>query len=858
MNRLIISVTLSFMAVTAVSAQDVIPEAGVAADSVVVITPDSLLNRAAEAFKHTRFLKFEGEKQDTVAPAAYATYQMALEALDAQEPNSLQWMRAKEILRETSGDLLSGAFHYSGAGNQPELTRYAQAVLDIRLLDAFKGDSWTTDNNTVAMLSYIAASGAYNSGDYKRAIKYFQSYLTTGAEERREQVYLFMSQACLKAQEYDLGIAACDQALTLYPAQKQLMLIGMQMCIDGGRGERLQQFLTRALTLNPTDEQLLNVQGKLYEDEGEYEKALALYMQLDETHPNSLSTAKHISLCYYNLAADYYNKAINEKDEKIAARNRRQAKSYFSASADKLRQILDSDPNAVTYLRSLGVCYLCLEDKFNFEKINERLILLGQDPLAEVFMPPTMTYNGNGDPNFGRSQGAPLTEAPSYSDFAREEIVGKLEEWARKGEFEKTDAYMERVNENTIRAKYDELNKIAADKYLATYANRLRLNELKLEPYDATNEVFLVRSSYGPIYLNVPLKNDEAEQFKQNWKNVRFRNPQYFIDQDSVRIASITFIVGKDREYTYDNARSHNYVQPDINISFDEIIYAGRNNKQNDRNLAQNQIKIGVKSDVDVNIPETGRNASKTLALVVANEKYKHVANVPYADADGSTFVEYCRKTLGIPEHNISFQVNASYAELLDAVSEIQRKAEVLGPESELIVYYAGHGLPDENTKDAFLLSSDANPVNSRTWYKLSELYATLSELPSRSVSVFIDACFSGAERSGKMLTADKGMRAVAIKPKEAAPKGNMFVLTATSGNETAMPYSEKNHGMFTYFLLKKLQESKGNVTLKDLSDYVISNVRHQSNFVNEKPQTPAVSTSGTMVREWSSKKLAQ
>ncbi len=72
------------------------------------------------------------------------------------------------------------------------------------------------------------------------------------------------------------------------------------------------------------------------------------------------------------------------------------------------------------------------------------------------------------------------------------------------------------------------------------------------------------------------------------------------------------------------------------------------------------------------------------------------------------------------------------------------------------------------------------------------------------------------------------------------------------------MPYKENNHGLFTYYLLKKLQDTKGNVTLKELSDYVISNVKEQSNNINKKPQNPTVSLSGNMSDIWTSKKLRQ
>lgn len=262
------------------------------ADSAA-ITPDSLFNRALETFKNVKFLKFEGEQLDVVSPEAYKAFQETAEVLPMLQRDTREWARAKEILRELDRDLLSAAYFYSSAGNQKELNKFARAYLDIQILPEFEGDKWETDPATQAMIAYIAASDAYNNKEFAKAVDYFKVYLATGDDKHRQAVYLFMAQSCLQAKIYDLGIATADEGLKFYPDQKQLMLIGMQMCIDGGRGEKLQSFLSQALTLQPTDEQLLNVQGKLYEDEGEYEKALGIYNTLDEIKPNMLDPEAH-------------------------------------------------------------------------------------------------------------------------------------------------------------------------------------------------------------------------------------------------------------------------------------------------------------------------------------------------------------------------------------------------------------------------------------------------------------------------------------------------------------------------------------------------------------------------------------
>jgi hypothetical protein len=85
-----------------------------------------------------------------------------------------------------------------------------------------------------------------------------------------------------------------------------------------------------------------------------------------------------------------------------------------------------------------------------------------------------------------------------------------------------------------------------------------------------------------------------------------------------------------------------------------------------------------------------------------------------------------------------------------------------------------------------------------------------------------------------------------------------MIVFTAATNDETAYPYREKGHGMFTYFLLKKLQESKGNVTLGELGDYIATNVKRQSIVVNNKSQTPTVIPSPALSGGWENRKLYQ
>lgn len=158
-----------------------------------------------------------------------------------------------------------------------------------------------------------------------------------------------------------------------------------------------------------------------------------------------------------------------------------------------------------------------------------------------------------------------------------------------------------------------------------------------------------------------------------------------------------------------------------------------------------------------------------------------------------------------------------------------------------------------EKDQTAYLLPTDADGKSTEVCFPLARLYKELGELNAKSVIVFMDACFSGAQRGNGMLASARG---VAIKAKEQKPMGKLIVLTAASGEETAYPYNEKGHGMFTYFLLKKLNESKGDCSLGELAEYIKTNVKRQSIVTNRKSQTPTTIFSDAVKDEWMGYKL--
>lgn len=299
---------------------------------------------------------------------------------------------------------------------------------------------------------------------------------------------------------------------------------------------------------------------------------------------------------------------------------------------------------------------------------------------------------------------------------------------------------------------------------------------------------------------------------------------------------------------TYDYTNNYN------SFGYNNNVIAQSNQRvENGKPKPEDEDKPKVKSsDVD-KAPKTKKTDKNTFAVIIGNEKYADEADVPYAENDAKIFKAYCHQTLGLSENHIRLITNAGYNDLRKAVNWLKQGLEAYEGKGSVIFYYAGHGIPDEAQKTAYLLPTDGIGSDIGSAYSLEKLYQALGEMPAQSVKVFLDACFSGTKRDGGMMTSARG---VAIKTKQEEPKGEMVVFTAAQGDETAYPYKSEQHGMFTYFLLRKLQQTKGEVTLGDLADYIISEVKQKSFDENNRSQTPTVVPSSSIKTSWRTMKL--
>jgi len=250
-----------------------------------------------------------------------------------------------------------------------------------------------------------------------------------------------------------------------------------------------------------------------------------------------------------------------------------------------------------------------------------------------------------------------------------------------------------------------------------------------------------------------------------------------------------------------------------------------------------------VSVDIEKNLPKTKRKNKNDLAIVLGIERYKNVPGVTFAKRDAVWMKQYFETVFGIPSNRIFFETDAdvSLATLNVAFGGWLKKR--LKSNTNVYVYYAGHGAPDLKENKAYLIPYDGDPnYASETGLPLEEIYDQLNELGAKSVTVFLDACFTGANRNNEMLLADA--RPVFMEVDKSNSR-KVTVFSAAGNKEISSAWPEKKHGLFSYYLMKGLKgeadiNQDRQITVGELGVYIQTNVSDMAGML-DREQTPGL-----------------
>ena len=234
------------------------------------------------------------------------------------------------------------------------------------------------------------------------------------------------------------------------------------------------------------------------------------------------------------------------------------------------------------------------------------------------------------------------------------------------------------------------------------------------------------------------------------------------------------------------------------------------------------------------------------VALIIGIENYVDSPDATFANLDAKYFFDYARKGFGVNKNNINLLVDeqATFVKTNKALTKWLR-SKVKSGQTELIIFFAGHGLASNDGKELYLLPQDSDPdLLSRTALSRTELFQEIISLNPKNVTIFLDTCYSGVSRDEKTLLASA--RPVRIVADKQSTPNNFTIFSASQLDQISSGLEEAKHGIFSYYLMKGLEgqadtNKDNNITNGELLAYMDTNISQKASELG-RSQNPSLS----------------
>jgi hypothetical protein len=229
------------------------------------------------------------------------------------------------------------------------------------------------------------------------------------------------------------------------------------------------------------------------------------------------------------------------------------------------------------------------------------------------------------------------------------------------------------------------------------------------------------------------------------------------------------------------------------------------------------------------------------VAIIIGIADYKKLPRADYANDDARIFYDYAIRGLGIKPENIKLLVDAD----ADQAEIIKTFKNWLPPRvkstTDVYVYYSGHGLPSADGLNLYLLPQQADrDLIEDTAISQSRINTAIQATKPKSVTIFIDSCYSGAGRTGQTLLASA--RPISLKTNTQIFPSDFTVFTASTADQISSSSNELKHGIFSYYLMKGMEgdadtNKDGKITTGEMQGYLMDNVVRQASLSNRVQQ---------------------
>ena len=229
------------------------------------------------------------------------------------------------------------------------------------------------------------------------------------------------------------------------------------------------------------------------------------------------------------------------------------------------------------------------------------------------------------------------------------------------------------------------------------------------------------------------------------------------------------------------------------------------------------------------------------VAIIIGISEYKNLPKADFANDDARNFYDYAIRALGVKPENIRLLVDseAGQGEILKTFKS-WLPARV-NQNTDIYIYYSGHGLPSVDGQTLYLLPQQADrDLIEDTAVAQSRINSAIQLTKPKSVTIFLDSCYSGAARTGEQLLVSA--RPISLKANTKTFPPEFTVFTASTADQISSSSPELKHGIFSYYLMRGMEgeadkNKDGKITTGELQDYLLDNVMKQASIMNRVQQ---------------------
>ncbi len=260
---------------------------------------------------------------------------------------------------------------------------------------------------------------------------------------------------------------------------------------------------------------------------------------------------------------------------------------------------------------------------------------------------------------------------------------------------------------------------------------------------------------------------------------------------------------------------------------------------KNDQNIEISVTNNSNLSTQKLDYSKIGQNHERNaVAIIIGIQNYKRLSKADFADQDAMKFAEYAHRALGIPKNKIKVltESDADQAALLKTFRN-WLPLNVNKGKTEVFVFYSGHGLPSSDGKSLYFLPHGVDQdLLDETAIDQKKIISAIQSTQPKSVTMFIDSCYSGNSRNGAQLLA--GAKPVTLKNTDIGYPPGFTVLTASSPEQISSSSPDLQHGIFSFFLMKGMEgdadiNKDGRITAGEMQQYLSENVQRQAMSLN-------------------------